>query len=165
MGHTKDLTGITELLINMYLVNFFKNKGMPYRIERNYPCGGNNGHDNELDIAVLNEGNGIVYGFSVKREMGSAGWKKHELVSDVCQSYRARYGKNNITQDLYCLDNIKRCGNSSFPSITFIFEDVNTKALVKLDAIAANIDFNHKYIILKGNQNVIWDELGCKLSL
>ncbi|GAB6461482.1 hypothetical protein bcgnr5390_11290 [Bacillus luti] len=165
MGHTKDLTGITELLVNMYLVNFFEKKCMPFRIERNYPCGGKNGHYNEIDVTFLDGGNDIVYGFSVKREMGSAAWKHHELSSDICILLRERYGKNNIVQDLYRLDNIKRGESGSFPSITFIYEDVTALSLEKLNEIASNIDFNHKYIILKGNQNAIWDELECKLSL
>ncbi|GAB6552401.1 hypothetical protein bcgnr5378_05520 [Bacillus cereus] len=165
MGHTKDLTGITELLVNMYLVNFFENKGMPYRIMRNYPRRGKNGHYNELDVAFLNEDNDIVYGFSIKREMGTAAWKHHELSSALCISLREKYGKNNIVQDLYRLDNIKRGDSGSFPSITFIFESVKGKAVDKLSGIEADIGFAHGYIVLEENNNKLWDEISNKLHL
>ncbi|WP_336769770.1 hypothetical protein [Bacillus bombysepticus] len=165
MGHTNDLTGITELLINMYLVNYLNHKGFPYNLKRNYPCKGVNGHDNELDIAILNESNVVLYGFSIKREIGSAGWKQHELSSDICILLRAKYGKNNIVQDLYRLDNIKRGDSGSFPSVTFIFEGVNRNAFDKLSKIEAGIGFAHGYVVLEGNTEKLWDVISLKLHL
>lgn len=165
MGHTKDLTGITELLVNMYLTSFAETMCLTYKIERNYKVEGYNGHENELDVAFLNAHNVIMYGFSIKRKRGSAGWKQHELASDICCGYREQYSKNNIVQDLYRLDNIKRGSNCSFPTITFVFEDINSNFYQKMLDIQSNHEFEHGYIVLKGNDHPLWGDMIKKLAI
>ncbi|WP_026674094.1 hypothetical protein [Alkalihalobacterium bogoriense] len=159
MGHSNNLTGITELLINLYLKSFLEANKVNYSIHSNFPLEGANGRVNELDIALVNNRNKVDIGFSIKREQGNAGWKKHELDCEICKSYRQKYGKDNIVQDLYRLDNLKRGKHGSFKSVTFIFEEVNKPTLARRKRIQEDNRFNHYYIVLQGNNQLLWEEL------
>jgi hypothetical protein len=43
MGHSKNLTGITELLVSMYLTQYLIKKDLPFKIENNAKRIGENG--------------------------------------------------------------------------------------------------------------------------
>lgn len=159
MGHANNLTGITELLINMYVTHFLDANRLRYNINRNCSIVGANGHENEIDIAVIDDNDKVRIGFSIKREQGSAGWKKHELDCEFCQRYRREFGKDNIVQDLYRLDNIKRGEHGDFKSMTIIFEEVNQATIDRMNRIQKSSKHSHSYIVLQGNNMPLWDQL------
>ncbi|WP_282156350.1 hypothetical protein [Cytobacillus gottheilii] len=171
MGHSKNLTGITELLVSMYLKNYLIKKNSPLKIENNAKRIGENGRQNEVDIAFVDPSRWIdcfnkpkiVTGFSIKNEIGGAQWQAHEKTSEYCCSIKEKYGSNNLAQDLFRLENIKRGSNTPFNSCTIIFEKVDTKYERYLQTIKRDYP-NHYYIILYKNNIPIWEELS-KLEL
>jgi len=166
MGHSKDLTGITELLVSMYLKHFLIEKDLPFNIENNAKRTGENGRENEVDIAFVDprawvdclKQPKIVTGFSVKNKICGANWKKHEKNSEYCQSLKQKYGSNNLAQDLFRLENIKRGSNTSFKSCTFIFEKVEPNYNNYLQSIKRDYP-NHYYIVLQDNNIPIWEQI------
>ncbi|MGY0691329.1 hypothetical protein ACW2QC_00890 [Virgibacillus sp. FSP13] len=166
MGHSKNLTGITELLVTMYLTRYKIERDLPFNIENNARRRGENGRENEVDIAFVDSDNWvpglnqpkIVTGFSIKNEIGGTTWQKHEKESEYCQSLKQKYGSNNLAQDLFRLENIKRGSNASFISCTIIFEKVMPKYQDYLQAIKKDYP-NHGYIILFDNDIPIWQQL------
>ena len=159
MGHSKNMTGITELLVVMYMKHFLVNQDMLYSLETTKQVIGYNEKSNELDVAITDKNGLIRYGISIKREIGQAGWKKHEKDSTTCQRLISKYNsKNNIIQDLYRLDNIKRGANGSFPSITLLFEEVPNKFVSIMKEIEKDFE-SHLYLVLKGNDNALWGEI------
>ena len=166
MGHSKNLTGITELLVSMYLAHYLLKKELPLKIEHNAKRIGENRRENEVDIAFSDPANSIVSlkkpkiitGFSIKKEVGGANWKEHENQSEYCQSLRQKYGNSNLTQDLFRLQNMKRGSNGSFRSCTFIFEQVPLKYKSCLEAISRDFP-NHSYILLFDNHIPLWEQI------
>jgi hypothetical protein len=166
MGHSKNLTGITELLVSMYLTNYLIKKDLPFKIENNAKRLGENGRENEVDIAFVDPGNWvdclkqprIVTGFSIKNEIGGANWKEHEKQSEYCQSLKQKYGSNNLAQDLFRLENIKRGSNASFKTCTLIFEKVESNYKSYLQTIKRDYP-SHHYIVLYDNNIPIWEQL------
>lgn len=163
MKNSKNLTGVTELLINMFLRHFFSTQTIPLQIENQTRLKGENGHENEIDIAILSKSGVIKYGISIKRKIGTATWQNHEKNSAYCNSLIKRYGsKGNLIQDLFRLENIKRGTHGVFPTVTIIFEEVERKELVTISNIERDFPF-HKYIVLKGNHNLLYNEFSQKL--
>lgn len=157
MGHSKNLTGVTELLTSMYLKQFLKEKDLPLGLEPSATRAGENGQVNEVDIAfIVPESKKIIVGFSIKNEIGTTDWKKHELNSDYCQHLRNNYGKKNLAQDLFRLENIKRGSHGSFNSFTVIFEPVKTNDLKIMNKIKRDFP-NHTYIVLAGGKQPLWN--------
>lgn len=159
MGHSKNLTGITELLVRMYLSHYLMKKDLPFEIEHNAIRIGENGRKNEVDIAFTDPASSkIATGFSIKNDIGGANWKEHENKSEYCQSLRQKYGNTNLTQDLFRLQNMKRGSNGSFLSCTFIFEQVPLKYKSCLEAISRDFP-NHSYILLFDNHIPLWEQI------
>jgi hypothetical protein len=166
MGHSKNLTGITELLLSMYLTHYLIKKELPFKIENNAKRIGENGRANEVDIAFIDPSKWvdslnqpkIVTGFSIKNEIGGTVWENHEKLSEYCQSLKQKYGSNNLAQDLFRLENIKRGSNASFKSCTIIFEKVKPNYQSFLQKIKGDYP-DHYYIVLYDNNIPIWEQL------
>lgn len=102
MGHSQNLSGITELVLNMYITHFISELNLPYSIERTKKILGLNGRLNEIDIVLSNEAGEVKFGISVKRELGSASWKPHETNSALYHELLKKYGcQNNLIQDFF----------------------------------------------------------------
>jgi len=165
MGHSQNLTGITELILNMFFTHFVSELNLPYSIERTKKIAGLNGRKNEIDIVLINEIGLVKYGISVKRELGLAGWKDHETNTPLYKELKERYGcQNNLIQDFFRLDNIKRGPNGYFPSVTIFFEDVSPQ----YHGIMRRIENDHpyyRYIVLKQHKNSLFEDLKEKLKI
>ncbi|GHI01637.1 hypothetical protein AM1BK_51790 [Neobacillus kokaensis] len=150
----------------MYLNHYLIEKDLPFKIENNAKRIGANGRENEVDIAFVDPRNWdeclkqpkIVTGFSIKNEIGGTSWKEHEKISEYCQSLKKKYGSNNLAQDLFRLENIKRGSNRSFTSCTIIFEKVKPNYKSYLQTIRRDYP-NHYYIVLYDNNIPIWEQL------
>ncbi|PEJ55024.1 hypothetical protein CN676_05710 [Bacillus wiedmannii] len=163
-GNTDNLTGLTELLVAMFLKAFKEELNLPYTIESDVSRTGYNNRENTIDYAFLSTDNKIHYGISVKRGNGSITLKDFEKNTEVINKF-----KSNITvvQDLFRLDNIKKGSHASFKSATIIFKAVKIgKHLSTMDAIVSNYDeYEHNYIILEGNNENLFNQLKEKLRI
>lgn len=163
-GNTDDLTGLTELLVAMFLKAFKDELNIKYTIKSDIKKIGYNNKENTIDYAFLSKDNKIKYGISVKRGAGSVQLKAHEKNTEVINKF-----KSNITvvQDLFRLDNIKKGSHGSFKSVTIIFKAVTiSKHLSTMDNIVSNYgEYEHNYIILEGNNENLFNQLKEKLKI
>lgn len=165
MGHANNLTGITELIVNMYFNNWVMSHQLPYTLERNFPVSGENGKKNELDIALLSDSLDVQYGISIKRDIGSAGWKVHEKSSVIYKEMLQKYKRNNnLLQDYWRLENIKRGVNRHFSTITIIFEAVKEKDINMMKEITDD-NPSYGYLILKHHYKSLFYDLKEKLQI
>ncbi|MCU4798623.1 hypothetical protein OB971_26835 [Bacillus cereus] len=163
-GNAENLTGLTELLVAMFLKAFKEELNLSYNIESDATRTGYNNRENKIDYAFLSADNKIKYGVSVKRENAPIRLKDHEKNTEVINKF-----KNNITvvQDLFRLDNIKKGSHGSFKSVTIIFKVVEkTSHLNIMNNILSNYDeYEHNYIVLEGNNEVLFNQLIEKLGI
>ncbi|HHT7235530.1 TPA: hypothetical protein ACTZ5V_000448 [Bacillus cereus] len=163
-GNTDNLTGLTELLVAMFLKAFKEELNLSYNIESDATRTGYNNRENKIDYAFLSTDNKIKYGVSVKRENVPIRLKDHEKNTEVINKF-----KNNITvvQDLFRLDNIKKGSHGSFKSVTIIFKAVEkTNHLNIMNNIVSNYDeYEHNYIVLEGNNEILFNQLKEKFGV
>jgi hypothetical protein len=165
MGHSKNLTGITELVVNMYLNHWVKSQSLPYILKRNFKVKGVNGKENELDIALVDDSFAVQYGISIKREISLAGWKPHEKSSSFYLDLIKKYNQtNNLLQDYWRLDNIKRGVSRNFPTVTIIFEDVKEKEEMMMKDLTKDAP-SYEYLVLRRNDNSLFYEFKDKLQI
>lgn len=165
MGHSQNLTGITELVMNMYIAHFVSELRLPYTIEPTKKIRGLNGRPNEIDIALCNKAGLVDIGISVKRELGSAGWKPHETSSPLYLELKKVYNcQNNLIQDLFRLENIKSGQNGHFRSVTIFFQDVPPKFHKIMRQIEKD-RHSYGYIVLEQLHNSLFEELKGKLKI
>ncbi|MDZ5472682.1 hypothetical protein SM124_13165 [Bacillus sp. 31A1R] len=165
MGHSKNLTGITELILNLYFNHFLGALHSPYDIQRNYKLVGQNGRENELDLAFLRPDGGIQAGISVKRQIGNAGWEKHEKPSPLYDELTSMYqSKNSLIQDLWRLENMKLGPIGAFPTVTIVFEDVTSVDRGIMKDITKNLP-SYDYLVLQTHHKPLFSELKKKLQM
>lgn len=165
MGHSNNLTGITELVVNMYLNHWVEAQSLPYTLKRNYKVKGVNGKDNELDIAFLDESLEIQFGISVKREIGSTSWKTHEKSSSSYKELTKKYSlRNSLLQDYWRLDNIKKGINRAFSTVTIIFEGVREEEEMMMMKLTEDTP-SFQYLVLYQHQDAIFYDLKEKFRI
>ncbi|ADU28509.1 hypothetical protein [Evansella cellulosilytica] len=165
MGHSNNLTGITELVVNMYLNHWVEAQSLPYTLKRNYKVKGVNGKENELDIAFLDKSLEIQYGISVKREIGSTRWETHEKSSTSYKELTKKYSvRNNLLQDYWRLDNIKRGISRALPTVTIIFEGVKVGEETMIKKLTEDTP-SFQYLVLYQHQEAIFYDLKKKLCI
>ncbi|MFB7641392.1 hypothetical protein, partial [Peribacillus butanolivorans] len=163
-GDTKDLTGITELIVSIFLKAFKDELNLSLKLENSVSKVGYNLRENELDYAFITPDEKIKYGISVKRANGSANLKDHEKNTTIINKFKR---KIVIVQDLFRLDNIKKGSNGNFKSVTIIFKafenrnDINTLK----EILAEYEEYQHDYIILEGNLETLFPLLRNKLDI
>ncbi|KUH41415.1 hypothetical protein [Bacillus mycoides] len=163
-GNTDNLTGLTELLVAMFLKAFKGELNLPYTIESDVSRTGYNNRENTIDYAFLSTDNKIHYGISVKRGNGSITLKDYERNTEVINNFKSSI---TVVQDLFRLNNIKRGPHGSFKSVTIIFKAVEkTNHLNTMNEIVTHYDnYEHNYIVLEGNNEILFNQLKEKLGV
>ncbi|KZD43482.1 hypothetical protein B4083_0882 [Bacillus cereus] len=163
-GNTDNLTGLTELLVSMFLKAFKDELNLQYNIESDVPKIGYNHRENKVDYAFLSSDNKIKYGVSVKRGNASITLKDHEKNTGIINKFKY---KITVVQDLFRLDNIKKGAHGPFKSVTIIFKAIENSNHLKIinDIVSNHDEYEHNYIVLEDNNKILFHELKEKLGI